>query len=176
MKKLLLLILLASIGGFIYSPYKLTEDFATAVVNRDLTTLAAATDTPKFREAFKAGIRGMLSDTLRQHQPSNYPLQRARSELLAAIVLHEKQIDLLFTEEQTGRMFDLIHTKEVRSSYHFTNKGWRGPLTFVAVDNNDGTKMVFEFQGLAGWRLTGFDVSRNVASTLVGNLLRSSSR
>jgi len=176
LKKLLLLVLLASIGGFIYSPYKFTEDFAASVVNRDVKALAAGTDIPKFREAFKTAVRPLLSEVLKQQQPSNYPAQRMNAAVLAAIVLHEKQIDLLFTDEHAGRMFDLIHSRQLRSSYQFTNKGWRGPLSFVAVDNVDGTKMLFEFQGLAGWRLTGFDASRNVTLSLVGSLLRNTSQ
>jgi Protein of unknown function (DUF2939) len=171
LKKLLLLVLLASIGGFIYAPYQATEKFATAAAQRDLDALGALTDITKLRESFKTVVRPALSDTLKQRLPSNYPAQRGRSEVLAAIVLYEKQIDLLFTDDNVGRIFDLLHSPKVRGPYQMTSKGWRGPLTFVAVDSNDGTKMIFEFQGLAGWRLTGFDASRNVTSGIVNYII-----
>jgi hypothetical protein len=176
LKKLFLLLLLVSIAGFIYAPYQFTEKFAIAAANRDLTTLAAATDIPKLRESFKTAIRPLLAEILRQQQPSNYPVQRGRGEVLAGVVLHEKQIDLLFTDDNVGRIFDLLHSPQVRGSYQMITKGWRGPLTFVAVDSNDGTKLLFEFQGFAGWRLTGFEPSRDVTRGLIDKLLNGTRR
>ena len=168
MSKFLLVIVLGCAGGFIYSPYAATDKYAAAVVARDGKTLAELTDIPSVRESMKESFRPVVAEYLRQNVPNGLTAQQANNGILAGVVMAEKQLDLMFTAENMQEVIDSV-PHDIATSYEFTHRGWRNPFTFVAIDTEDSTKNIFEFQGLTGWKLIRSEASKE---TVRKNVLR----
>ena len=155
MKKLLLLILLGGIAGFIYLPYETTSRYATAIVNRDGKAVAEMTDMVSYRESLKENLRPVVAEYLRE----KYPTQ-PQSEILRGVILFEKQLDLSITPSAFDKSPSMPRLAVTTDKYELISRGWRSPLVFVAVDNEAATKLVFEFQGIAGWKAVRLEASR----------------
>ena len=153
MRKFLFLVFVGCVCGFIHAPYSITERYAAAVANRDGTTIAELTDIAASRESLKESFRPVVAEYIRTQLPAGIDAQRANQAVLGGVLMAEKQIDLSFTKDTMQAFIDAAPEDQV-SHYAFEQKGWRNPLTFIAVDNYDSTKMIFEFKGFDGWKQT----------------------
>jgi hypothetical protein len=159
MQKFLLLVLLACLGGFLYTPFQTTDRYAAAMVARDGKVIAELSDLPVLRESLKEQLRPLIVEYLRSKVPVGMAPARAQTEILGGVMMAEKYLDLAYTAENMQRVMDQIPLEDTTGS-EFTQRGWRSPFVFVAVDNKEQSKYIFEFQGLAGWKLTRLEASR----------------
>lgn len=160
MGKLVLVIILITLIGFIYSPYEVTSRYAEAVEKRDVGTYVKLTDVVSYRESFKENMRPVFAEWARSRVPASQSSAKNQSDVIVSTLAYEKQTDLLFTEANAEKMIDA--TRKGSDEYKFVKKGWRSPFVFVAVDNMDDTKMIFEFQGINGWRLAKLEASKDM--------------
>lgn len=172
MKKLIFLFLLACIGGFAYAPFQATDRYAAAVAAHDPKAVLALTDVVAYRESLKEALRPALSDYIRLMAPVNQPSAKTQADTVSGTLFFEKQLDLLVSAENPEKFLNATHDQSEKNDFVFLNRGWRSPLVFVAVDNRSETKRIFEFQGLAGWKLTKIEASRDMLRKECERLLK----
>lgn len=149
MRKLFFVFLILVASGYIYAPYRTTSRYVAAVKARDPKILNELTDYPSVLQSVKDGTREIVTDFFARQIPANVPAHVRQGELKKRIDWWETGLAANYDPAKTEANLAAQESDRL-DAYEYTAKGWRSPVTFVAVDSNNG-RDIWEL-GRSGWK------------------------
>ena len=170
MRKLLVLVLLAAIAGYVYLPYHTANRLEEALRSADKDALDRLVDFASVRRALKDQMKAKLAEkALNVATAGGAPSQSAAaatalgnqviSGLLAGTVA-ERMVDNLITADGVAALLKAGHSIKGASAtgFEITDRSWAS-LTEFTGRGGDGSKVRFCFLGMQGWRVVSVEPS-----------------
>ena len=159
MKKVLLLVLAAAAGVYIYWPYRTAVKLEDAFRAADKLALDRLIDFPAVRQSLKEQVKAkMNAEAAAELSPegNTAPTQTKLFPAVLAGTVADKVIDAMVTPDSIARFLKFEAAIGSGTSMTLHQKTWHTPTEFSAR-SMDNSRFVFRFTAIDGWRVVSVE-------------------
>jgi hypothetical protein len=159
MKKIIIVVLLITLGTYIYLPYLAVGKYRDAINTGDTATVNTMVDYKEFRKS----LRGQL---VAKTAPEN-PVAAVASILGSSVI--DKALTEFVTEEYIGKLLAIGKVINSGEAQRIESTHWAGLRTLEVKMTGDPSTLTFRLTG-SGWKLVGKEVSATIGKlqTMLG--------
>jgi len=158
-KKVLLLLLFAVAGVYVYWPYRTAVKLEDAFRAADKDALNRLIDFPAVRQSLKDQMKAKMNAEVESAPAKTVEATRTPTKVFSAMLagtVADKVIDTMVTPDAIARFLKVEAAVGSGTSMKLQQKTWHTPTKFSARAT-DNSRFNFRFTGIDGWRVVAVE-------------------